>query len=279
MSSEVIELLYPMVAVRRLGARRVPLINGNLTMPKVTSGSTAYYIGESDTITPSTIGTGQIKLQEKDLASYVAVTNKLLRNGGVAVDDLIRRDMLQQIASKEDITFIRGTGSANAPKGIYYWAPSANRNAMTMAGASPTLSEVTGDLLKCISLLEQADVRMTSAGWILPPTVKVYLMSLRDGNGNAAFAEEMSKGTLYGIPFATTSQIPINLGVGADETEVYLADFDHVVIADSPEMTIAMDESIRFQQDETVMKIITHHDLGVRQEDAIAVITGVKWTL
>jgi HK97 family phage major capsid protein len=44
--SEVIELLSDRTIVRKLGARPVPLPNGNMTLPRVAGGATASYTGE-----------------------------------------------------------------------------------------------------------------------------------------------------------------------------------------------------------------------------------------
>ncbi|MGH5787132.1 phage major capsid protein, partial [Klebsiella pneumoniae] len=45
--SEVIELLSDRTIVRKLGARPVPLPNGNMTLPRVAGGATASYTGEN----------------------------------------------------------------------------------------------------------------------------------------------------------------------------------------------------------------------------------------
>ncbi|HDU5942249.1 TPA: phage major capsid protein, partial [Klebsiella variicola] len=46
MQNEVIELLSDRTIVRKLGARSVPLPNGNLTLPRSAGGATASYTGE-----------------------------------------------------------------------------------------------------------------------------------------------------------------------------------------------------------------------------------------
>ena len=65
-------------------------------------------------------------------------------------------------------------------------------------------------------------------------------------------------------------------------------DFDDVLIAESSDMTIDtsteaayLDSSgtlvSAFANDQTVLRAIMRHDLGVRHEESIAVIEAVKW--
>ncbi|MRE37104.1 phage major capsid protein, partial [Klebsiella pneumoniae] len=44
--SEVIELLRDRTIVRKLGARSIPLPNGNMALPRLAGGATASYTGE-----------------------------------------------------------------------------------------------------------------------------------------------------------------------------------------------------------------------------------------
>ncbi|PAT70315.1 phage major capsid protein, partial [Klebsiella pneumoniae] len=46
MQNEVIELLSDRTIVRKLGARSIPLPNGNLSLPRSAGGATASYTGE-----------------------------------------------------------------------------------------------------------------------------------------------------------------------------------------------------------------------------------------
>jgi HK97 family phage major capsid protein len=116
----------------------------------------------------------------------------------------------------------------------------------------------------------------------------MYLMTVRDANGNFAFREELLSGKLWNFPYGTTTQIPVNLGGGADESEVYLVDMADVVIGDAT--SIIIDASTEaayhdganvvaaFSQDQTVVRAIVQHDIGMRHDASVAVLAQVKWT-
>jgi HK97 family phage major capsid protein len=149
------------------------------------------------------------------------------------------------------------------------------------------LVNVTADLQKAITAIEEANADMTNLCWFMAPRTKGYLMQVRDGNGNYAFKDEMVRGTLMGIPFRSTSQIPKNLG-GGSSSEVYLAGMSDVVIADAPQIAIeytseaSIDDGAGnlahlFQQDMSAIKVIEEHDLVVRHQESIVVIDTVNW--
>lgn len=284
LSASVIELLRPMSAIRRLNPVMVPLVNGKLSLPKVTAGAVAQYIGENENA-PKTQGSfGNVHLVFKKLAALVPISNDLIRHAPRSLEPMLRDDLSAGLATASDPKFIRGDGSQYAPKGLRSWAPAAN---VLTANGTVSLTNVTTDLGRLVLALEEADVRMIRPGWIFAPRTKHYLMTVRDGNGNFAFRDEMLGGTLWGWPFSTTTNVPKNLGGGADESEVYLADFADVVLGEAPNIGItasadaAYDDGgtvkAAFSLDQTVLRAIQEHDLVMRHDESVAVLTAVTW--
>lgn len=283
-SSDLIELLRAMSIVRKLNPLQVPMPMGTLTLPKITGGVTAQYIGENTNIPKGQPAFGALRLTYKKLAALVPVSNDLLRYNAYGVDAIVRDDLVSGIATREDIAFIRDDGSQFTPKGLRFWAPAAN---VIAANATVNLANVTSDLAKLILQLMNANVRMLRPAWMFAPRTLMYLMTVRDANGNFAFRDEMLTGKLWTFPFGVTTQIPINLGGGVDESEVYFADMADVVIGDAT--SIIIDASTEaayhdgtqviaaFSQDQTVVRAIVQHDLGMRHDASVTVLTAVKW--
>lgn len=284
---EVIDLLRAKTVVRRLGAGSMPMV-GSASIPFLSEGSTANYVGENKNINPSQQKFGMLQLSEKKLAAIVPVSNDLLRNSSGRADAIVRNDMVRSLGLREDLAFIRGDGTENTPKGMRYWADTANVFAATQSGASATVAEVIADLGKAVRLLEEGNVPMENAGWAFTPRVKWFLRTLVNANGQYIFRDEIDNGTLLGFPFATTTQIPNNLGGGANESEIYLADFSTLVIAESAQIMIDVFQGGAYfdgsqvvsgiSTDQTVVRAIAKHDFGARYRGKeIAVITGCKW--
>jgi len=284
-SSDFIDLLTARSVVRALGATTVQMTTGQLQIPKLNSATSANYIGENQQPTKSQNTFGLKKLTAKKLGALVPISNDLLRRAGGSVSTLVRNDVLRSVSLKEDVTFLRSQGGDYMPKGLKYWAPVANQ--LTAQG-SPTLVKVTQDLGAMVLALEEANVGFSNVGWVFAPRTKQGLMTIRDTNGNFAFRDELLRGTLWGYPFRTTTQVPRNLGSGSD-SEIYLVDFNDVIIGDTMGVEVAVSNEASytdengtlvsaFALDQQVMRVLTEHDLIARYEESICVMAGVTWS-
>lgn len=284
-SQDFIDILRPRVVIRNLGARSVPMPEGNLTMRKGTAGSTAGYVGERVAAPTTDMTVAQLTMSAKRLTAIVPVTNQLIRRSSMNVQMMIRDDLVAGVAVKEDQQFLRGTGSATAPTGLRNLIAAGN---VIAANATVNLVNVTNDLGKLRLAVLNANVPMSRCGYIMSPRTMMYLENLRDGNGNKAFPE-VAEGRLGIYPIGVTTSVPDNLGAGTNQSEIYFGDFDQFLIGDTEQVAIAASDvaayddggTVRaaFSNDETVVRVITEHDTQVRYDTAFAVLTGVVWTM
>lgn len=288
LSTEVIELLRPKSVVRKLGARAMPLNNGNLSIPRLKGGAVVGYIGSDSDIPTSQQELDDLKLSAKKLTGLVPISNDLIATSSANpnVDQIVVSDLTSAMGTREDKAFIRDNGSGNTPKGLRYWA--STQNVYAAAQPKPTIDQVSLELNKLVLVLESADANMTAVGWVMAPRTKRFLQALRDGNGKVY--PELDQGFLMGYPVGSTTQIPTNLAVGADSngSEIYLADFgdcfigedSHLVIDFSKEATYTDGEGktvSAFQRDQTLVRVIAKHDFGPRHVESVAVLTDVQW--
>lgn len=283
-SRDFIALLRPRVVIRNLGARSVPMPDGNLTMRKQTAGTQAGYVGERVPAPTTDMQVGQLSMTAKKLMALVPITNQLIRRASFGVDQMVRDDLLSSAAVKEDQQFLRGAVAAGAPTGVRYLMAAGNVLTMT---ANPDLIKVGADLSRLVLAVQNANVPMVNCGWVMSPTVKEYLANLRDGNGNIVYPSIEAQGTLKGYKVAVTTSVPDNLGVGGNESELYFGDWSQFLIGDTYQVTLAASDTaayddngtIRaaFSNDETVIRLIEEHDTAMRYDRAASVLTGVTW--
>ncbi|KPU83705.1 phage capsid protein [Marinosulfonomonas sp. PRT-SC04] len=286
-STEMIELLRSRVVVRASGARSVPMPAGELRHAKQLAPATASYIGENAAMVESQPTFEKIDQSFKKLTSLVPIGNSLLRHSSAQIAMMVRDDMLKVMARREDLAFIRGDGSGNTPKGLRNWCLAPNW--LPLVAANVAAAEAA--LRKLKSLVEDADVAMAKPGWMMRASAKNWLASLRDpSSGVLVFPSIDAKGELHGYTIRTTSQIPDNLGVGGDETEVYFADFDEIMIGDAMNIIVSSSNVATyvdsggntisaFQNDLTLMNAISEHDLAPEHDVAIAGLNGAGWSL
>lgn len=287
-ATDIIESLRPVSIVRKMGVTSLPLNNGNLTMPRITGNTVVSYIG-SDTDIPITGMTfADTKLSAKTAAAIVPISNDLLAMSGVnpRVDALVANDLTVSMGLSEDLHFIRADGSGVLPKGLRHWAPAFNV-LPAPAVADLTLEKIDLFLGGMMLRLETANVMMKSCGWLMAPRVLRWLQALRDGNGNKAYPE-IDSGMLKGYPVGLSNQIPVNLGAGGDETEIYFVNFADCMIGEDMDLTLSFSSEASykdaegnmvsaFQRNQTLVRVIAKHDFGPRHVESIVVAIGVKW--
>ncbi|WP_435988540.1 phage major capsid protein [Sulfitobacter sp. SH24] len=286
-AAEVIELLKPRVTVINSGARVIDMPAGEVRHARQATSATASY-GPENFVTPESEPTfDKVDQNFKTLRTLVPVGNALLRHSGTAVMQLVRDDMLDVMGLRKDLAFLRGDGSANTPKGLGGWVLAGH----TQTAVANTAALVEAALRRMVSKVQDANVGMIKPGWIMRASTRNFLASLREPNhGSYLFPSIDQNNTLLGYPIQTTSQLPNNLGVGTDETEVFFADFNDCMVGDSMKLMMASsteaayvdtsgDTVSAFQTDMTLMRAIEEHDFAPRHDEAIAKLTGKGWSL
>jgi len=297
-SNEIIELLRPASVVRSLGAREVPLNNGNLSMPYVATGVTPYSVGENQNVMPSGMTFGELNMRARKMRAIVPISNDLLRDASAAADAFVQNDMVQALRALEDQYFLRGTGTGNQPRGLKYLVQSANiltaSNAANTVNGS-TLTEQIKDMMLALQTVETGlnGTPIVKGGWIFTTRVKYALMQAKDTTGTFLFRDEMlQRGTLWGFPFRATPVMPANLndvgGFSSKESEIIFADFDKILIGTEGGLEIDVEKYAAYHDgttvisglstDQTVIAGTLRSDIAARYRGAeIAIIRGTTW--
>lgn len=284
-ANQIIELLRPQTVVRASGPIVIPMPRGTMRMGKQTGGVTGSYGAEGAIMPAQQPSVGDIVATFKKLTVKVPISNDWLRYSSPATDGLVQNDIVLGLARTEDLAFIRGDGTADWPKGLRNIALPGN---LIPSTAVFNLTTVDSELSQAILALEQANVPMLNPGWIFHPRIKQFLLTLKNSNGFYVYRDEMvNNGTLRGYPFKTTTQVPVNLTDGT-QTEVYLVDWSQALIFDALALSVGMSQDASytdaagqqrnaFERDETLIRAIAEHDFHLRHDEAVGIITGVKW--
>lgn len=283
--AEFIELLRARAAVRRAGARSVTLTNGTFTTPRLTGGVTGGWIGaEGDVITTSEPTFGQLVLTEKKYGVIVPFSNDLRRNASVDAIRVVRDDMVTATANDEDVAFLKGSGLAGQPMGIYNWVGAAGRG--NSAGTS--LANVRTDIRTAKNALANANSPKNSRAWFAHSRGINYMAwDLVDGNSNFAFPSlQTANPTINGEPLYEDNNISITLG-GGTSSEIYYVEMSECFIGDSMDMEIEIFNNAVYSQsgvvrsgisrDESAIRLIRKTDFGMRHTTSAYVLEAVAY--
>jgi HK97 family phage major capsid protein len=170
----------------------------------------------------------QIKIEPKQVAGFIDISDKLLRNSAAA-GAMCERLLRDAILGAEQQAFYLGSGIGQ-PLGIIGHGSTIN---IPRAGAGA---------------VAYADVRNMFARakmggsyvWVISQTVLPQLMAMVDAGNNSVWqpnAREGAPGTLFGIPAIVNDQSPV-LGQRAD---IALLDLSYYAIKDGSPLAIFMD--------------------------------------
>lgn len=278
-AAEFIELLRAQATVRSI-ARVLPMPNGSLEFRKQTAAATASYTGESAAVNASQQTVGNVTLSFKKLVTITAVSNSLLRFASPDADQMVRDDLLQVMALREDLAFLTGDGESSTPMGILNRVNSANK----FDDGGTTYAQQKADYTKAIRLIEAANVPLTpeTGHWIMHPQpfwgIYATTGSTEDATSPFQAALNLNPPQMLGFEVKKSTQ--------PGTTKIYFAHGPSLLVGDSMNIELtAMDGAAYVDssgtmvsgtsRDETVIKAVSEHDFNMRHDLAAAVIETV----
>lgn len=212
-------------------------------------GVDVQWIGEGQQ-KPETDGKlNRIQLEPQEVAGFVTVTDKLLRNWQAAsafIGNLLRG----ATTAAEERAFLRGNG-VNQPLGAI------NSAAMYFVHRAIALHVGYDDLVAMVSRVLMRDG--TSPIWTMPQGALPDLAKMTDPEGHyiwKANAVDGFAGSLLGYPVRWYNRAPL-LGTKGD---ISLNDWSNYLIKDGSGPFVAASEHVKFLTNETVIKIFWNVD-------------------
>ncbi|WP_052194885.1 phage major capsid protein [Aureimonas altamirensis] len=178
----LIDRIRPVLAVQGMGATVISGLTGNLDLPKLTEGPTAYWVAEDEPTTESTATFGKVSLSPKTVSGEMYLSRRLTLQNSVALEDVLRRDLAFVLAQALDRAAIQG-GGTNEPEGILTQIAES-------ATAETDLADIAADL---IAALEIDDITGTT-GFLTSPGLMASVRKTRDANGRLIPASEIFHG-------------------------------------------------------------------------------------
>lgn len=273
-SGEYIDALVATTLLDKLNVRRVPLINGNLSIPRMDATSAVSWVGEISKGGKTQPTFGEVNMKAKKLKAITAISNTLINTSGVNLEGWVAEDLMRKTRIALDDALLNGTGSQYQPLGL------ANNSNIQTTGASTTALALTtpNDM---VALLQQANVRLENVHWLLNPIGESWIRNKAFASGPFAWSDEMARtGRLRGYDFHSSSTVaytPKN-GAKAAYADFWLGDFAELMFGVARDISIEISREgsftdngtqiNAFEQDLTLIRLITECDFACRQPKA-----------
>ena len=136
MASEFVDYLRNNSRVVELGARMIGGLQGEVAIPRQLTGTTAYWVSETGSITASSATFGQIVSRPRRLGTSVPYSKQFLAQSSLSAESFVINDSDKSLAVELDRVAIAGAGGAE-PLGILNMA-SGDRSTSVTFSTSPT---------------------------------------------------------------------------------------------------------------------------------------------
>lgn len=209
LASSFIDILVNQMKVMQMGTTMLTDLQGNIAIPRATSGSTGYWVAENTSSTESQQAFDQVALTPKTAGAFVDYSRRLLLQSSLAVEGFVRMDIARTIALMIDSAAIQGTGASNQPRGILNTAGIGS-----VAGGTNGLAPTWDHVVDLESALANLNAPNGSLGYLTNTKVRGRLKRTQMFSGTNGIPVWQG-GALNDIRAEVSNQVPSNLTKGS----------------------------------------------------------------
>ena len=260
-ADQFVGLLRNSMVVQSLGARVLPNLRGDVTIPRQATTSTAQWLAEGDALTDSGMTFNSIGLKPKHVGAITELSRQLLQQSNPSIEALVRDDFINVVSLAIDKALIHGDG-VKEPEGLL--------TAATGTGTLATLSWAT--VLTVLQGLALKNI-MPNA-WLTHPKVATILRKTLREAGLPGYL--LDNGQLAGVPVAVTNQLAEKAGAPA-KGRIIVGDFSEMIVGTWGSVDILTNPYAEgpYSRGAVQVRILTTCDMVPRHEDAFTVIEDI----
>jgi HK97 family phage major capsid protein len=289
-STSIIPELVATTVAGRAGMQFLTGLSGDMSWTKKVSGVTGQWLDtESEQeINTETLVFGSVRATQHPYAAAVPLTWLMLRQPAIAMEAVVRQDLVEKLGLLLDLGAIKGLGQQGQPRGVDLWPDVSTESwSGTQFGSSAgsggdTTYDTSLDKLRNMHFdLENADAlgNGQSLAWIAEPSVahKLSKTTNRDGDPMYLTKDQPNIRTLLGYPLITSTAMS-----NADTADGFLmfGKWNEAILASWGGMEFAISDShaSNFLTGVVVIRAISSADVVVRQPKAFTSATALTTT-
>ena len=213
MSDSFIDLLRKALVLQTAGATVMTGLQGMVALPRQSGGATVYHVAESGSITESQLTVDQVTMQPRTIGALTDYSRRLLLQSSIDIENLVRRDLAQQIAIEVENQAINGTGASSYPLGF-----------LNVTGINTESGYTTfADYVNAEAALSTSNALMGSLGYLMNSALRGTLKTTeKSATGtNANFIYEADN-TINGYSAYVSNSMPNNTAVFANFSDILI---------------------------------------------------------
>ena len=264
LSAQLIDLARASSVVMRAGAQTVPLTSDTNNIAKLLSDPVPAWRSEAGAVAESDPTFGMIQMVPRSLAVQIKLSKELMEDS-LNLSTELPRILAAAMAVELDRVALLGTGSAPEPRGV------ANVVGIGTFAQGAAITSYA-NLSKARTGILTANSGPVSA-YVMHPRDESAFMDLVDLNGQPLNAPN----AVGAIPMLTTTSIPVNGGVGTDESTIFAGNFNRLLIGIRSEIGVEVLKTSSYASN-LQYTLLAHMraDVAVTHPGAFYTLTGVQ---
>lgn len=259
-TGQMIELLYAKSIVADLGATQLNDLTGApVPIPRQTGGATAYWGGETSTITASDSTFDQLNLNPRDLFAVTVMSEKLLKlAGNASIEAMVRNDFMKVLALKIDKAVLAGTGASGEPIGILN-ATGVNTTSLSDPGTY-------NQFVQFISEVRADNALEGSLGWAMSNADMTELEQIADtqGTGTDVVIQQHERRRLLSESGDAVLGYKARVSTQLTDGQVIFGNWADAIVAQWGPIQLARTDALGFLTAQTHVRALTWADVGIR---------------
>lgn len=215
LSGSFIDILRNKAMVMQLGAKMLSGLVGNVTIPRQSGATAAYWVAEGSDTTEAEGTFDVVSLTPKQIAARSLMTRLMLQQSTPDIEAIARNDLALVLALGIDLASISGSGSSGQPKGILNQT-GIGSVAMGTNGGAITLDA----LIDLETQVATANADMNALNYLTNAKAVGALKKLKSTTGqylwtNSPIGQRSgTPGEINGYPVGRSNQVASNLTKG-----------------------------------------------------------------
>lgn len=250
--------------------------DGNqVKIPKLTTASAPAWTAENVAITESDPDFGEVTLLPSTMKSVKTITrfsNELARQSVIALDAALRDRLVKDVADTLDTAFIASTVTdGTQPTGI---TNVTGVQTITAVGAFTNFDKFHD----AVGLAMEGNVDIDNLRWLMHSRDFKSIRKLKDTTNRYQLQPDptgANRFVLLGYPVAISNRIPINLGVGTNESKIVLADWSQIAVARDQSPTVKVLDQTYADFDQLAVRVTARYDMKPLNAQAIVRLEGI----
>lgn len=268
---QFIDILRAKLGVRRLGARVLSGLVGNLEIPRLDASASSGWVGENQALTLSEQSFGATSMSPRHCGALTELSRNMLQQPSQDVEALVRSDFAAILAAAVDIAAVNGSGVGAEPAGILQTSGIGSVVMGTNGGA------LTADAVRdLIGKVDDANADGESMAFLTNTKVKTSALKLKDGDGNY-----MGLDTVFaGYPAVFSNNVPHTLTKGTAAavcSPLIFGNWSDLLLGYWSELDILVNpfESTAYAKGNVQIRAMLTMDTAVRHAASFAAITDL----